>query len=61
MQKPFEAPRLLSLEGDKEICLPHCYPQLLSDFAKEVIRIQPKDIYKFGEEYFNLKRMVPKP
>ncbi|KAL8272286.1 hypothetical protein Esti_003803 [Eimeria stiedai] len=38
--------------------LPPSFPQLLFDFAKEVIRSQPQNIYEFGKEYFNCKRMV---
>lgn len=41
-----------------EFGLPPNYPQVLMDFAREVIRSQPTNIYEFGKEYFNCKRMV---
>lgn len=51
------AAKMVSFEGS-EFGLPPSFPQLLFDFAKEVIRSQPEDIYQFGKEYFNCKRMV---
>lgn len=50
------AAKMVSFEGST-FGLPPSFPQLLFDFAKEVIRSQPEDIYQFGKEYFNCKRM----
>ena len=32
--------------------VPEDFPDLLHDFAREVLRDQPADIYHFGMEYF---------
>jgi hypothetical protein len=32
--------------------IPEGFPEILSDFAKEILRNRPKDIYEFSAEYF---------
>eukprot|EP00352_Strombidinopsis_acuminata_P003406 CAMPEP_0176401320 /NCGR_PEP_ID=MMETSP0126-20121128/48332_1 /TAXON_ID=141414 ORGANISM="Strombidinopsis acuminatum, Strain SPMC142" /NCGR_SAMPLE_ID=MMETSP0126 /ASSEMBLY_ACC=CAM_ASM_000229 /LENGTH=82 /DNA_ID=CAMNT_0017778163 /DNA_START=12 /DNA_END=260 /DNA_ORIENTATION=- len=32
--------------------VPPTFPEVLHDFAREVLRDQPKNIYDFGYEYF---------
>lgn len=40
--------------------VPKTFPEILHDFAKEVIRVQPEDIYDFGIEYFKaLENNIP--
>lgn len=39
----------------KKFKVPQNFETILNDFAKEVLRIQPKDIIDFGYEYFKAK------
>ena len=32
--------------------VPQDFPEMLHDFAREVLRDQPKDIYEYGALYF---------
>ena len=36
----------------KKYPIPGSFPELLSDFTKEVLRNQPENIYEFGAFYF---------
>jgi hypothetical protein len=38
--------------------IPTEFPDLLHDFAREVLRCQPKDINDFGLQYFTAKENV---
>jgi len=40
--------------------IPGSFPDLLHDFAREVLRDQPEDIYDFGAEYFRAIEEVSK-
>ena len=40
--------------------IPEGFPEILHDFAKEVVRYQPNDIYDFSIQYFNcLENEIP--
>ena len=36
----------------KNFTVPSDFPNLLHDFAREVLKAQPKDIHEFGQMYF---------
>ena len=38
--------------------VPNDFPQVLHDFAREVLRDQPKNIYDYGYEYFKAMEEV---
>ena len=38
--------------------VPDTFPEILHDFAREVLRDQPKDIYEYGALYFKALYMV---
>lgn len=38
--------------------VPEDFPDLLHDFAREVLRDQPDNIYEYGAEYFKALYMV---
>ena len=40
--------------------IPNEFPDLLHDFAKEVLRDQPDNIYEYGAAYFKAKEDVSK-
>jgi len=37
---------------------PSGFQEILHDFAKEVLRYQPKDIIEFGADYFETRHKV---
>ena len=41
--------------------IPGEFPELLHDFAKEVLRDQPDNIYEYGAAYFKAIEEVSKP
>ena len=41
--------------------IPGSFPDLLHDFAREVLRDQPEDIYEFGAAYFKAMEDVSSP
>ena len=38
--------------------VPEDFPDLLHDFAREVLRDQPENIYEYGAQYFKAMYMV---
>ena len=38
--------------------VPEDFPDLLHDFAREVLRDQPENIYEYGAQYFRAMYMV---
>ena len=38
--------------------VPESFPDILHDFAREVLRDQPENIYEYGFEYFKCKEEV---
>lgn len=36
----------------KNFKVPTDFPSILHDFAKEVLKAQPKDVHQFGLQYF---------
>ena len=38
--------------------VPEDFPDLLHDFAREVLRDQPENIYEYGAQYFRALYMV---
>lgn len=38
--------------------VPDDFPDLLHDFAREVLRDQPENIYEYGAQYFKALYMV---
>ena len=39
----------------QKFSVPESFPEILHDFAREILRDQPKDILKYGFEYFKAK------
>ena len=41
--------------------IPGDFPDMLHDFAREVLRDQPEDIYEYGAAYFKAMEEVSRP
>lgn len=41
--------------------IPGDFPDMLHDFAREVLRDQPDDIYEYGAAYFKAMEEVSRP
>ncbi len=50
----------MSSRQSNQFPIPEGFPEILHDFAKEVVRYQPNDIYDFSIQYFNcLENEIP--